>query len=222
MITLAIDTSTPHGSVALLDSETLGTDNTLFFEEHFIGDRSHSASLFVALEKARALTDRIDQIAVGLGPGSYAGVRIAIAAALGLRLAFDAKLVGIPSVAALDTTAETGYGATWPLQYVVIGDARRESFYYSQIESGVCAVGPLLATEAELRERLSATTLPVYATEAVPQFPEAQIALPSAVKLVALASTNTGIIATDNLEPIYLREPHITQPKQRPGLPPLQ
>jgi tRNA threonylcarbamoyladenosine biosynthesis protein TsaB len=225
MITLAIDTSTPHGSVALLDSEALQgdtpqADQALLLDEHFIGDRSHSSSLFVALEKARALAGHVDQIAVGLGPGSYAGVRISIAAALGLRLAFGAKLVGIPSVAALDTAVETSYGATWPTQYIVIGDARRESFYFSQIESGVCVIGPLLATEAELRERLSATPLPVYATEPVPQFPEAQIALPSAINLAILAASNTGIIATDNLEPIYLREPHITQPKQRPRFPP--
>jgi tRNA threonylcarbamoyl adenosine modification protein YeaZ len=225
MITLAIDTSTPHGSIALLDDAALQADKpvadkALLLEEHFVGDRSHSASLFVALEKARALTDHVDQIAVGLGPGSYAGVRIAIAAAMGLRLAFGAKLVGIPSVAALDTAVETSYGATWPTQYIAIGDARRESFYFSRIENGVCVEGPLLATEAELRDRLATTTLPIYATDPVPQFPEAQIALPSAVKLAILAAANTGIIVTDSLEPIYLREPHITQPKQRPGIPP--
>lgn len=239
MITLAIDTSTPHGHIALLDGAALENGaalpaapaqpgQALLLEERFVGDRSHSASLFVALEKARALTERIDCIAVGLGPGSYAGVRIAIAAALGLRLAFAARLVGLPSVAALDTAVpgpspraiEPPPGAIWPAPHIVIGDARRESFYFTRVEDGVCVEGPLLATEAELRARLSATPLPVYATEPVPQFPQAQIALPSALKLALLASTHTGIIATDNLEPIYLREPHITQPKTRPGLPP--
>jgi tRNA threonylcarbamoyl adenosine modification protein YeaZ len=216
MITLAIDTSTPHGSIALL------ADGTLLLQEIFVSERSHSALLFAALEKARTLAEHVDQIAIGLGPGSYAGVRIAIAAALGLRLAFDAKLVGIPSVAALDTATETAVGASWPTQYIVIGDARRDSFYFSQIENGVCTIGPLLATEAELREKLSTTTLPIYATEPVPHFPEAQIAQPSAVKLAILASTNTGITATDNFEPIYLREPHITQPKKPQSLLPRQ
>jgi len=216
MITLAIDTSTPHGSIALL------ADDALLLQEVFVSERSHSALLFAALEKARALAEHVDQIAIGLGPGSYAGVRIAIAAGLGLRLAFGAKLVGIPSVAALDTTVETSSGASWPTQYIVIGDARRDSFYFSQIENGVCVVGPLLATETELRERLSATTFPIYATEPVPQFPEAQIAQPSAVRLAILASTNTGITATDNFEPIYLREPHITQPKKPQSIFPRQ
>ena len=157
MITLAIDTSTPHGSVALL------ADGALLFDERFTADRSHSSSLFVALEKARALADKVDQIAIGLGPGSYAGVRIAIAAALGLRFALGAKLVGIPSVAALEVTAPA---------YIAIGDARRESFYFSRIEQGVCAEGPLLATEAELQHRLAASgALPIYATAATAAVP---------------------------------------------------
>jgi tRNA threonylcarbamoyladenosine biosynthesis protein TsaB len=205
MITLAIDTSTPQGSVALLDGDVL------LFDESFSSDRSHSASLFVTLEKVRAQIDHLDQIAVGLGPGSYAGVRISIAAALGLRLGLGAKLVGLPSVAALDTSAAT---------YVAIGDARRDSFYFSRIESGVCVEGPLLATAAELAQHLEATAnLPVFATAEVPQFPLARITLPSAAILARLAAAQRGITATDDLEPIYLREPHITQPKARPGIP---
>jgi tRNA threonylcarbamoyladenosine biosynthesis protein TsaB len=202
MITLALDTSTAQGSVALLDGETM------LLDERFTADRSHSSSLFAALEKVRARTDRVDQIAVGLGPGSFAGVRIAIAAAIGLRLSFGAKLVGIPSVAALDTTTPV---------YLVIGDARRETFYFTRVEKGLCVEGPLLATAAELAQRLDgAAGLPVFATEAVPPFPTAQIALPSASILARLAAAQRGIVATENLDPIYLREPHITQPKPRP------
>jgi len=206
MITLAIDTSTTHGSVALL------ADGAVAFHDRITADRSHSSSLFITLEKACAVASHIDQIAVGLGPGSYAGVRIAIAAAIGLRLSLGARLVGIPSVAALETSAPA---------YVVIGDARRESFYFTRIEQGVCVEGPLLATEMELARRLEATaTLPLLATAEVPQFPAAQIALPSAILLARLAAEGRGIVATGDLEPIYLREPHITQPKSRPGIPP--
>lgn len=201
MITLAIDTSTPHGSVALLG------DAALLLDEAFVADRSHSASLFTVLEKARALATSVDQIAVGLGPGSYAGVRIAIAAALGLELSLGAKLVGIPSVAALQTTAPV---------FVAIGDARRETFYFTRVERGTCIEGPLLATGAELTALLTEHAgLPVFATTAVPQFPNAQIALPSAAILARLAAEGCGIVARGDLEPIYLREPHITQPKPK-------
>jgi len=206
MITLAIDTSTPQGSVALLDGANV------VFDESFSSDRSHSASLFVTLEKVRAHIERLDQIAVGLGPGSYAGVRISIAAALGLHLSLGARLVGLPSVAALDTSAPT---------YVVIGDARRETFYFTRVENGVCREGPLLATEAELTQRLQACgDLPIFATAEVPAFPSAAMALPSAVILARLAAAQRGLIGTGDLEPIYLREPHITLPKSRPGIPP--
>ena len=95
MITLAIDTSTPSGGVAVR------IDGELCWEERFLADRSHSASLVLALEKACAQWPQMDQVVIGLGPGSYAGVRIAISAAIGLELAWGAPLLGVPSVAAL-------------------------------------------------------------------------------------------------------------------------
>jgi tRNA threonylcarbamoyl adenosine modification protein YeaZ len=200
MITLALDTSTSRGSVALL------VDGELRLDERFSADRSHSATLFTVLEKARALAPRIDQIAVGLGPGSYAGIRIAIAAALGLELATGAKLLGLPSVAALEVPVT---------EYLAIGDARRDTFYFTHVVEGLCQQGPLLATNSELSARLqSHPDLPIFATEEVPGF-QAQLALPSATILAKLAAQNRGITATENLEPIYLREPHITRPKAK-------
>ncbi len=201
MITLAIDTSTTRGSVALLAEGAMRLDET------FTADRTHSASLFPILERARALAPRVDQVAVGLGPGSYAGVRIAIAAALGLRLGLGARLAGIPSVAALDCGSE---------RYVAIGDARRETFYFTRVERGVCLDGPRLMTEVELRAALEAAEgLPVFSSSLLPAFPAAKIALPSAAELARLAEMGRGIVSTGELEPIYLREPHITQPKPR-------
>lgn len=199
MITLAIDTSTPRGSVAVL------VDGELKLNELFTSDRSHSSTLFAVLEKVREITPRVDQIAIGLGPGSYAGVRIAIAAALGIQLTQGADLLGLPSVAALETDVP---------QYVAIGDARRDTFYWTRVESGVCSEGPLLVTEAELRERLAANTLPVFASEPLAIAPTVQVALPIASVLAQLAAAARGITARGDLEPIYLREPHITLPKQ--------
>ena len=197
VITLAIDTSTTHGSLALL------ADGELLLEEMFTSDRNHSASLFPILERARALVPGVDQVAVGLGPGSYAGVRIAIAAAIGLEMGLGARLVGIPSVAALETGTAS---------YVAIGDARRETFYFTRVEDGVCVDGPRLLSEEALRAALDG---PVFTCVALPAFPAAQLALPSAARLARLAEAGRGIVAIGDLEPIYLREPHITQPKVR-------
>ena len=200
MTILAIDTSTNHGTVALL------VDGTLRLDETFTADRRTSAALFPVLERALAAAPRVDQVAIGLGPGSYAGVRIAIAAAIGLKLGLGAQLVGLPSVAALATDAPA---------YLAIGDARRDTFYFTHIEDGLCTAGPLLATADELHTLLAAhPALPVFSSAPLPAFPAAQIALPSAARLARLASTARGLTATGDLEPIYLREPHITQPKR--------
>lgn len=198
MLTLALDTSTAHGSVAVCDTQGVR------FEETFVADRSHSSTLFAVLERAQARGEKWEAIAVGLGPGSYAGIRIAIAAALGLGLASGAKLVGIPSVAAL---AEGGY--------VAIGDARRGSFYWTRVEAGICREGPELLSEEELRARLSGIALPVLASEELPAEWNARVLFPSAARLGRLAAQGKGIVSTNDLEPIYLREPHITQPKPR-------
>src|SRR4051812_34509211 len=99
MTILALETSTSRGSVALW------RDGALVLEEVFTADRSHSSALFPILQRARALAPQIDVIAVGLGPGSYAGVRIAISAAMGLAMADGARLLGLASVAALETAA---------------------------------------------------------------------------------------------------------------------
>ena len=201
MITLAIETSTPRGSVAVF------AYGESVFEESFTADRSHSATLFTSLQKARACTNRIHQVAIGLGPGSYAGVRIAISAALGFELALGAKLVGLPSIIAVDTDAP---------EYLAIGDARRETFYFSRVINRVCVDGPQLLTEYELRELLETfPTQPCYTGTALAAFPSAQVIAPSAIVLAKLAAANLGIVATGDLEPIYLRDATITAPKSR-------
>ena len=200
MTILAIDTSTHHGTVALL------VDGDLRLDETFTADRRTSAALFPVLARALAAAARVDQVAIGLGPGSYAGVRIAIAAAIGLKLGLRAQLVGLPSVAALETNAPA---------YLAIGDARRDTFYFTHVEDGLCTAGPLLATADELHTLLAAhSALPVFTSVPLPAFPSAEIALPSAVRLARLAHAGRGLTATGDLEPIYLREPHITQPKR--------
>jgi tRNA threonylcarbamoyl adenosine modification protein YeaZ len=181
------------------------------FEERFTADRSHSSTLFTALEKARATAARFDRIAVGLGPGSYAGVRIAISAAMGMNMVLDSELVGVASVAALETRNPA---------YLAVGDARRGAYYFSQVESGKCVAGPMLAGEEEVRKEIAERGLPVLGTEAVAAFPSLVVATPSAAIIARLAAQDFAIVQRGDLEPLYLREPHITQPKQVPGLPP--
>ena len=200
MISLAIDTSTPQGSVALFEN------GELRFSETCMAGRSHSSQLFSVLEKALQIAPRADQVAVGLGPGSYAGVRIAISAATGYAVATGAELIGIPSIVTLD-----------PGDYVALGDARRESYYFAVIRGGECAEGPLLVTNEELAVRLEwarSQGLPVFASDELAEAPGTVIRYPCAERLGRLAMKGKAVSARGMLEPIYLREPHITQPKK--------
>jgi tRNA threonylcarbamoyladenosine biosynthesis protein TsaB len=203
---LAIETSTHQGSVALLHG------NTLLFSESCGAGRSHSSLLFAVLERAlNAVPEgaRIDQIAVGLGPGSYAGVRIAIAAATGFAIATGAELLGLPSIAALSEG-----------EYVALGDARRSSYYYAHVREGECVEGPTLFTAEEWAEKLHHTPLPLLASEEIAGLepaPAIQLVYPTAERLARLAARGCSITARGDLEPIYLREPHITMPKKIAG-----
>lgn len=201
MKVLAIDTSTSRGSVALLDG------GRVLLEETFTADRGHESKLMPLLQRARDLAETLDVIAVGLGPGSYAGVRIAIATAMGLQMALGSRLIGIPSVAALETDARA---------YLAVGDARRETFYFSKVRDGECLEGPLLLDEAALHARLAdLNDWPVLVCDPLALLPMAIVAKPGALALARLAAQGRSIVAEGALEPLYLREPHITLPKAR-------
>ncbi len=198
---LAIDTSTPRGSIALLEN------GRLLFDEVFPCDRSQGSDLYLLLAKVSALAPKLEKIAVGIGPGSYAGVRISIASALGLSLACGAELIGLASVAALETDAP---------EYVAVGDARRDTFYFTKVRDGVCVEPPQLLDAASLATRLAeAPGVPVFSTTPLACFPQAAIALPRATRLARFAEAGVGILERGDFEPLYLREPYITQPSAR-------
>ncbi len=101
MRTLAIECATTACSVALLEGETLLAGA---WEE--IG-RGHAERLvpLIAMLPDRGRSDRI---CVSLGPGSFTGVRIGLAAARALGLAWGAQVLGYPTLALLAAMARTG------------------------------------------------------------------------------------------------------------------
>src|ERR1700704_5394748 len=115
---LALELSSAHGSVALLEN-----DKEEFFRE-WPNDRKNSGPFFEHLADVQKRFGKADAIIVGLGPGSYAGTRIAISAAIGLQTASRARLLGYPSICAIECDAA---------EYCVIGDARRQSFFFARV-----------------------------------------------------------------------------------------
>jgi tRNA threonylcarbamoyl adenosine modification protein YeaZ len=196
MTTLALETSTPRGGVALF------RDGELVFSESFTADRSHSSELFGVIERALAGQPKPERIVVGLGPGSYAGVRIAIAAAIGISVATGAETVGVPSIAGLDDG-----------EYLAVGDARRGGYWVARVREGEIVAGPEILTREGIEERLAGGGT-VYSSEevgfagAVPRFPDVE-------KIGRFGLSGRGVCARGALEPMYLREPHITKPKER-------
>jgi tRNA threonylcarbamoyl adenosine modification protein YeaZ len=108
---LAIDTSTAACTAALFDS----AGNCVAQRDELIG-RGHSERLVPMLDEL--LDGRTAQrILVGVGPGSFTGIRVGIAAAQGLAIGWDAKLSGMSSLALL----AAGATGTAPLAVAIRG-----------------------------------------------------------------------------------------------------
>ncbi|MDQ6859687.1 MAG: tRNA (adenosine(37)-N6)-threonylcarbamoyltransferase complex dimerization subunit type 1 TsaB [Verrucomicrobiota bacterium] len=194
---LALDLSSARGSIAFRD----GTTDS--FAAEFANDRKHSGMFFENLQRCVRQCGHAERIVVGLGPGSYAGSRIAIAAAIGLQAISPGELGGVASILAMPTNAR---------EYLVVGDARRQSFFFAHVVDRRCVDGPQLCTAAELEVRLAAAHQPVFSTESLRHI-ATTVSYPSASLLAELAADRPSAMTLPPLQPIYLREPHITYPK---------
>ena len=99
MITLAIDTSSSTGSIALLK------DGHPLAERRLVSLPGHSESLLINMrmmvnEAGIGFSD-MDLLGVGLGPGSFTGLRVGLAAMKGLHLSIRRPLLGASSLKAL-------------------------------------------------------------------------------------------------------------------------
>lgn len=119
---LAIDSSGPVASVALLEDERI-------LAEYSVNDqKTHSQTLVPMLDEIRkrlALDlSTIDAIAIAKGPGSFTGLRIGSATAKGIGLALDKPLIPVETVNALAMNAWGYPGIVAPIM-----DARRDQVY---------------------------------------------------------------------------------------------
>jgi tRNA threonylcarbamoyladenosine biosynthesis protein TsaB len=106
MLTLGIDCSSAACSVAI------ARDDALVASENSPMARGHAAALppmiAAALNATRCHARDIDMIAVSTGPGSFTGLRVAMAAAKGLALSLDCPLIGISCFDAIARRATRG------------------------------------------------------------------------------------------------------------------
>jgi tRNA threonylcarbamoyladenosine biosynthesis protein TsaB len=145
---LALDTSTKQAGIALYDG-----DRGLIAEYNWHSANRHTEELMPAvaqmLAQAGVAPGALRAVAVALGPGSFTGLRVGLAAAKGLALANDLTLLGIPT---LDTVAYPHQAQ--PVPVVAVLQAGRGRVYWAPYAHGpggwAAQEPPRLSTVPEL------------------------------------------------------------------------
>lgn len=178
-------------------------------EHEVVETGSQSSKPFAMIEQvlklARVEREQIDGLAVGLGPGSYTGIRACIALAQGWQLGLEVNLYGLSSAECLaaQTQAEGRTG-----RIAVVVDAQRGEFYLANYEltsGGWREVQPLrLVSQTTVSDCQKEGAL-LVGPEVLNWFPRGRTTFPRAATLGKLALTRDGAISGEKLEPIYLR-----------------
>ena len=201
MTILALEFSSSQRSVAV------ARDGQVLAEAATAGGREMNAFSLIerVLAEARLGRDQIDCLAVGLGPGSYTGIRVALAIAQGWQLARPIRLLGISSA---DCLAAQGWAMGLRGRVHVVIDAQRGEFYravYVVEADGWREVEPLqIQTAAAVTAAAAGEAL--VGPDLTRWFASGQALAPSAAELARLASRRTDYCAGEKLEPVYLRE----------------
>ena len=191
MLTLAFDTATAVATSALVDGEEV------------LGERASRAQTLLEdvdalLRQAGAHPSELDRLAVGVGPGSFTGVRIGLAVARGLALSLDLPGSGVSTLVALAAGA--------PGALPVIDAKRREVFTLLDGEPRVLAPQELPLEAGWVCVGDGATRYRALLEERGASVPpdDDERHLPRARFHAAIAGETRPV---DELEPLYLRVP---------------
>ncbi len=207
---LALECSATPSSLHL-ESEAGET----LFSHQWEQTRNHDAELFPALQQALACLEEaggeLAGILVGAGPGSYGGVRVALAAAAGISIVKQVEVIAIDSWAQLSEQQTR----------CIISDAKRGGWTLRAPQGQI-----QVYQSEELQQLVTLQGLRVASVEASTKLE----ALSITIEQHSLYPTAAGLISTwNNLSeqeqealrlippaPIYVRPPHITQAKRKP------
>lgn len=227
-MTLGFDTATAQLSVAAMDREEVVAKAGIGPDQR--GRPRHATGLLGAVEAVVAEAggwDRISLIAVGVGPGTFTGVRIGVSTARALAQARDLPLAGVSSLAALARGIGRSEGTVGRHRLALIDAKRGEVFARLTAPGGIDLVPALgsLAEESVLTpERLIealalADAAPVCAGDGAIRF--RQEFVEAGLELLAAGDPANLVHAQDicklgesaasgppaSVEPTYLRKP---------------
>lgn len=174
-------------------------------------DAGRSTPLFAlideALQCARLQKSDIERIGVGLGPGSYTGIRAALAVAYGWTLARSTPLVGFSSA---DACALAAARNGWRGPAALVIDAQRNEFYTASYELAprgfVRQAALRLVSRVEI-ERSSTEGIPLFGPDLASSGLDGLSVMPDATAIAELMLFHGESARHPYLEPIYLR-PH--------------
>lgn len=189
-------------------------------------DHGHATMLMPMIERMREKAGcdyaAFDRIAVAVGPGSFTGIRVGLAAALGLSLASGVPVVGISSF----YTVGAGMVVDPDLRdfrcFALLDSRRDEPFLVEFGDDGAFKSSPAVTTVADF-DALLASAGPSVVTGDAPalarspqHFPphvRVDLMTPDAVIVAALAADPARRFDLPP-KPVYIRPPDVTMPKQ--------
>jgi tRNA threonylcarbamoyladenosine biosynthesis protein TsaB len=199
--TLAIECTTEACSVALFADDRLIAGNW-----QMLG-RGHAEAL-VPMIAALPARGHAERIVVGLGPGSFTGIRIGLAAARALALAWQAEVLGYPTLALVAAMARAAQGA----QSVLVAMTGGHGEWFTQAfggagepAGGLASLAPAAAANLSgglvAGSQAAALVAARGSGAALALWPDAR-----AIKLLSAAAF------TPDLTPIYGRQPDARRP----------
>lgn len=214
---LAFDTST--------DCLTAGIyqDTQALAEYHEVSFTRHSEGFFGVLktlmERSKTKPAALDFVALGIGPGSFTGLRVGVAAAKMMALSLGVKLIGIPTHEIVAMNAQDYKGTV-----VVVGDAKKGNLYASSYRASAAGMtatqSACVVSAAEFFVKmpkpfclivddwqLVRNLIPAAAQDLVAAVLERQLAFPSAAMIARAAAsriTRRSFINPYKIAPLYL------------------
>jgi len=206
LLLLAIDTAGVACSVAILDTET---DSIVSSLSENLG-RGHAERLMAMIDEVlaegRFELKQIGRIAVGIGPGSFTGIRVGVAAARGFALALNIPAVGVTTLSVL---AEMVPKRSANQKLTVVIDAKRdEVFCQSFDQSGKPLDSPHVLSLEELRSMSHDASIQFFGSGAHLIHASDEVTVPDHFSIEALARLGAKASpVSDKASPLYLRGP---------------